>query len=425
MPAVTKSMPSASSSSNPVNDALANLTRAATVAFNTVQEQAQADVAHALAERNDAVKSLHEAQLDAKDLELREEGWRAALEKTEMTIKHQADTIVQLQNEVAQWKTQLTRLEDSSRQEIDDWKEQYRRAEHERARLSARIDELVASQFAWNAAAQAYNTPYTPRLAYTNMPEPSASTSQTSMRASTSHSRRQGGTPHRSSRTQPDIEEYIPPRRRIGTTAQADRDAGSRSRGGSPTRPATSRRKEPVSVEAPHAGDSRTAPRASLAHPSPAAQVHTEPLQRVIRRVTAIVEVKEEEPDDPLEDGESVRSGSVYEPDRDEPPPAPRRRRPSQPSAARRRQIVQDWDEDEQTPDVGDGADARVEPEDDEDDELLLGRSVKSKPPPPKGAAKQPRTKAAGTAKTLKRKIDADAGAPSGRAGTAKAAKTR
>ncbi|KAH9851507.1 hypothetical protein C2E23DRAFT_227222 [Lenzites betulinus] len=400
MPALSKS-----SSSNPANDALANLTRAATAAFSAVQEQAQADVAHARAERDGAVKSLHEAQLDAKDLEAREEGWRAALEKTEMTIKHQAETIAQLRNEVDQWKTQLTRLEDSSRQEIDDWKEQYRRAEHERTRLSLRIDELVANQFAWNAAAHAYSTPYTPRIAYTDIPEPSASTSQPMRASTTSHSRRPGGTPHRSSRVQPDIEELVapPPRRRAGTSTQIDRDPASRSRVGSPIRAPPGRRKDQAS--------------AAAAHPSPArreSQAQSEPRQRLIRRVTAIVDVKEEEPDDGLDDG-SVRSGSVYEPE-PEVQPVPRRRRLSQP---RRRQVVQDWDEDEQTPDVGDDADS--EPGDDEDDELLLGPSMQKSRPAPK----LPRGRAGGAAKTLKRKMDVDASASSGRAGTAKAAKTR
>lgn len=61
-------------------------------------------------------------------------------------IKHQAETITQLRSEIAQWKSQLTRLEQTSRREIQDWKEQYQRAEQERSRLSARVEELIAEQ---------------------------------------------------------------------------------------------------------------------------------------------------------------------------------------------------------------------------------------------------------------------------------------
>ncbi|OJT08152.1 hypothetical protein TRAPUB_948 [Trametes pubescens] len=469
MPGPTKSMPPASSSSNPVSDALTSLTRAASVAFNAVQEHAQTDIAQARAERDDALRVAQEARLDAKDLELREEGWRAALDKSDMTIKHQADTIAQLRNEVEQWKTQLTRLEESSRQEIEDWKEQYRRAEHERARLSARIDELITGQlavcriqasrslrrlfnpFQWNAAAQVYTTPYAPRLAYTDVAEPSTSSSGPKRASTVSHSRRPGGTPHGGGRAHPDTDGAPSTSRkpRVAGGAHADRDPQSKSRGGSPTRLTTGRRKEQVSVEIPRASGSRAAARASR-HPSPPrrdSQVFSEPRQQVIRRVTAFVDVKEEESDVAFDDQGSARSGSAYDPDEDVPPipPSGRRRRASQPT--RRRKVVQDWDEDEQTPDVGDDADQfeeSPEPEDEEeDDELLLGPKVcrtclrssvtltpvlqKSKPSA--SSAKQPRAhgaaKGQGAAKNLKRKLDADTGVSSGRAGAAKTAKTR
>lgn len=63
-----------------------------------------------------------------------------------MQMKHQAETIAQLREEVTQWKSQLSRLEETSRREVQDWKEQYLRAEQERSRLSARVDELIAEQ---------------------------------------------------------------------------------------------------------------------------------------------------------------------------------------------------------------------------------------------------------------------------------------
>lgn len=66
-------------------------------------------------------------------------------------IKHQTETITQLKAEVQQWKAQLARIEETSRQEVESWKEQYRRTEHERARLSVRLEEMLAGQYAVRA----------------------------------------------------------------------------------------------------------------------------------------------------------------------------------------------------------------------------------------------------------------------------------
>ncbi|KAI0373716.1 hypothetical protein BV20DRAFT_962290 [Pilatotrama ljubarskyi] len=433
MPAVAKSVPSTSTSAHSASDALTNLTRAATIAFTAVQEQAQAEIAQARAERDDAIKALHEAQLDAKDLELREEGWRAALEKSDLTIKHQAETIEQLRNEVDQWKTQLMRLEESSRQEIDDWKEQYRRAEQERSRLSSRIDDLVAGQLAWNTAAHAYSTPYTPRVAYMEIPEASTSASGPKRATTATQPRRTGGTPH--GRVRNDSDEAPPPTARKNKAAtshsisHADRVPTPRSRGNSPIRSTAGRRKDQVSVEVPRGSGGRPPPRTPMARPSPAqreSQARTEPRQQIIRRVTAVVDVKEEETEDGFGDHESVRSGSVYEPDDDAPsvPPSRRRRRASN-ASVRRKQVVQDWDEDEQTPDVGEEDEYEEEPEEEDDELLLAPKANKSLA----AAAKQARGggagKPSGAAKGLKRKIDAETSAVSGRAGPTKAAKTR
>ncbi|CDO69992.1 hypothetical protein BN946_scf184973.g2 [Trametes cinnabarina] len=442
-------MPSTSSSSNPVSDALQNLTRAATVAFTTVQDQAQAEVAQARAERDDAVKALHEAQLDAKDLAMREEGWRSALEKADMTvcshitlyldilrlrtkqIKHQAETITQLRSEVHQWKTQLTRLEESSRQEIDDWKEQYRRAEHERSRLSARIDELISGQLAWNVAAHAY-TPYTPRVAYTEIPEPSTSSSAPKRASTASHAPRTAGTPRKTARPPPDPEE--PPllaarKQRTATQAQssrraarADHSSTPRSRGGSPIR---------LAVESKRTnGNTRTpAARASPAYLE--VQARSEPRQRVIRRVTAIVDVKEEEEEESLRDDESVRSGSVFEPDEEPQMPPVRKRRRASNASTRRKQVVQDWDwdEDEQTPDVDNAEEEYMEEEDDDDDDELLLGPKKTRTSSSNGRRSRPSVSAKSStttaAKNLKRKMDIDQSASGGRTGPAKTAKTR
>ncbi|RPD62717.1 hypothetical protein L226DRAFT_568572 [Lentinus tigrinus ALCF2SS1-7] len=419
-------MPSASSSTSniSVSDALANLTKAATVAFNVVQgaqEQAQEEAARLREERDDALKALQEAQLDAKDLEVREEGWKAALDKSDLTIKHQAETIAQLRAEIQQWKTQLNRLEESSRQEIDGWKEQYRRAEHERTRLSARIEELIAGQLAWNAAAHAYTAPFTPRMAYANVEEPAMSSSGTK-RASTSHSHR-AGTPH-TGRVPADDEGGPSSTARKSRAPQSSRSvaqAESQSRNTSPTRPR--RRKDNVSaVEAQVASGSRTTPRTTAASRSAPSQPQSQPRQQVIRRVTAFVDVKEEEEtDDALDelDSESAASGSVYDPDEAPPiPPGGRRRRTS---AKHKR--AQQFDEEEQTA----YEDEDEESNEAEDDELLLGPKTKKPPRAQGGGTKQSRPsvgrKQPGS--TKKRKIDVDGNAASGRAGPVKAAKTR
>lgn len=65
-----------------------------------------------------------------------------------MKIKHHNETIAHLRAETHQWKAQLSRLEETSRQEIADWKEQYLHAEQDRCHLSSRINELVAEQLA-------------------------------------------------------------------------------------------------------------------------------------------------------------------------------------------------------------------------------------------------------------------------------------
>ncbi len=49
------------------------------------QERAQDELTRLRDERDDALKALQEAQLDAKDLEAREEGWKAAVSRIPLT----------------------------------------------------------------------------------------------------------------------------------------------------------------------------------------------------------------------------------------------------------------------------------------------------------------------------------------------------
>ncbi|KAM5538714.1 hypothetical protein V8D89_007743 [Ganoderma adspersum] len=439
-------MPSSSSSSSlSVSDALTNLSKAATVALNAVQgahDQVYLEADRARVERDDALKALHDAQLDAKDLEGREERWKAALDKSDLTIKHQAETITQLRSEVQTWKTQLTRFEESSRQEIDSWKEQYRRAEHERARLSARIEELIAGQLAWNAAAHVYTAPYTPRIGYAEIPEPSASSSGlTTKRASTSHSRRAPGTPRANGHPPTlDDEDDVPltsaRRPKANTTRNASQPERRSRAAASPSRASTARRRDAVAAtDVPQAGGSRATPRTPAG-----AQTSMPPRSQLIRRVTAVIDVKEEDDEEGegLDDLDSVGSGSIYDPDEHPPVAAGSRRRRGSNASARSKRTRRDLDGE------GEAEDQSVYEEevrsergsDAEDDELLLGPKTQPPRKPPRtpsqgqpGGTKPPRT--GGSARqvagsTKKRKLaDGDAGTAGGRPGSAKAAKSR
>ncbi|KIP09646.1 hypothetical protein PHLGIDRAFT_306989 [Phlebiopsis gigantea 11061_1 CR5-6] len=136
-----------------VADAISSLQKAVGNALASVNDQGKAELARAREEtegarreKDDALKQMHAAKLACKEWERRGEVWKAASEKSEMTITHQAETIAQLREEAQQWKNQLLRYEETSRREIQDWKEQYSRAEHERSRLSSRLDQLIAEQ---------------------------------------------------------------------------------------------------------------------------------------------------------------------------------------------------------------------------------------------------------------------------------------
>ncbi len=74
---------------------------------------------------------------------------------------------MQLRAESSQWKSQLLRFEDASRREMQDWKDQYQRAEQERQRLSSRVDELLAEQLKVRVYS---HRPYI-RCAYSNQVE--------------------------------------------------------------------------------------------------------------------------------------------------------------------------------------------------------------------------------------------------------------
>ena len=319
-------------------------------------------------------------------------------------IKHQAETITQLRSEVQTWKTQITRLEESSRQEIDSWKEQYRRAEHERARLSARIEELIAGQlavrpsprpkrtirpnvaslpsFQWNAAAHAYTAPYTPRIAYSEIPEPSASSSGlTTKRASTSHPRRAPGTPRANGHPLTlDDEDDVPLTSARKPKANTNRNASQSERrsraAASPSRASTARRRDAAATtDVSQASGSRATPRTPAG-----AQTGMPPRSQLIRRVTAVIDVKEEDDDEGegLDDLDSAGSGSMYDPEEHPPVAASSRRRRGSNASARSKRTRRDLDDEEEVEDQG-AYEEEVHSDrgsDAEDDELLLGPKV-------------------------------------------------
>ena len=51
-------------------------------AVQGVQEHTHAELSHLRDERDDAIKALHDTQLEAKDWETREERWKAAVSRT-------------------------------------------------------------------------------------------------------------------------------------------------------------------------------------------------------------------------------------------------------------------------------------------------------------------------------------------------------
>jgi len=351
--------------SKATNSALANVEDHA----RTQVERANAEVMEARAERDDALKLLHELELEQKELQRRAEGWKAAVEKSELTIKHQTETISHLRAEVQQWKTQLQRLEEASRQELLDWKEQYLRAEQERCRLSGRIDELVAEQLAWNTQANATLMPVTPRTPY---PEPTglSAASTATKRASTSSIPPSSSVPHK--RGAPAVHHEPPLKRSKSSTkaaphdtagAQQLKDAAANNTAKPAPKSAFTPRRPSSAIRAMHEPPSGSVPR-----------------QQVIRHVRAVIQVpvKEEEysDEDGLVSDGSDASGSAYDLDGTSTSNgAPRRPRGSM---SRKKFLKALQDED----DSGDQADRSntngrsrqvVHIEDDDVDELAMG----------------------------------------------------
>ncbi|OCH88682.1 hypothetical protein OBBRIDRAFT_836408 [Obba rivulosa] len=444
-------MPPAPSPSALIADALASLSKATNLAFSTVEDNARAEVARARAdaekaraerdgahnERDEARVALQELRIEEKEWMRRIEGLKASLDKADITIKHQTETIAQLRAEVQQWKLQLARLEETSRQEVLAWKEQCMRANDERCRLSVRVDELVAEQLARNTNANASlalaATPYPARTPYRTLPpgpdtlEPSA-TSTLTRRASSSLAH---------SESMPPL-----PARRSKPASHIQRPPSPAPSAGGPSR--VPRQKVQAHADAP-----QKPPHTPVAQPAASARPPSQP--RVIRRVHAVVEVKQESSEDedvPLpptrvarsasrgayvpgdemgeaEESEGSGDGSEYEPDapvRAQPrrnsqglQHAERRRRKNAvrpPGQVRKRAV----DSEDEHGGGGDGkenvgrrmarARARLQDDDDEDDELLMGPDTSREEYPQ--SVQKPRASIVKTPASKKRKLEGE-----------------
>ncbi|EPS97071.1 hypothetical protein FOMPIDRAFT_1052763 [Fomitopsis schrenkii] len=433
-----------------ISDALTSLSKATNLALSTVEEQARTDVVRACAEaaearreRDDALKILRDLKVEEKEWERREEAWKASVDKAELKIKHQAETISHLRAESAQWKAQLTRLEEASREEITDWKERCLRADEERCRLSSRIDELVAEQLAYNTQANAAMGALASRSPYPDLFEHSSSSTK---RASTSSvhpplSKRQASLVQAPDNNPPPSPVKSKPKQTPSKQLSHTQDAP-------PAR--TPKHKPPVSEHPTSStktqrtpntprttSSTRAAPRAqpqTQARPQPQPEPSGPVQQRVIRRVKAVISVpvkEEEESDaDPFEDSDA--SGSAYEPEEEQPM---RKRTSGRASIGGRRRsqasrVVdeedEEDDEEEDAPKYRHTRRPRYISEDEDDTDELAMRPNDDYEDTPKKTLKANTARLSASASAKKRKLDTEqASGTTGRATNTKVARKR
>ncbi|KAH0586266.1 hypothetical protein J132_11394 [Termitomyces sp. J132] len=146
---------SASSPSAVLAESLAVLSTSAHQAFAEVENRARQDVAKANSdahaarlERDKALEAFRAAQLEAQELQKEVASTKATLNQTELSVSHQKETIAQLRREAMQWKDQS-----------HNWQEHFLRVEQERCSLTTRIEELASERFQWS---RSLPTPFTP-----------------------------------------------------------------------------------------------------------------------------------------------------------------------------------------------------------------------------------------------------------------------
>ncbi|RDB17993.1 hypothetical protein Hypma_000831 [Hypsizygus marmoreus] len=341
-----------------LTESLASLSKSAYQAFAEVENQARSEVARATAEarearieRDQAVEALHASQLEGQGWKQEVSSCKASLQQAEISIAHQKETLAQLRREANQWK-------DQSR----NWQEHFLRVEQERCSLSTRIEELVAERLQWSRIPA--TVPITSTHHIVDVTEPASSSSakrgSSSLNQPLAYKSAHPPSPpqvdspstsisaHKSNRSAPKPAKISKPK------------ASSSSSGALPPYEATTLTQTPRTHKV-----------------SPRSPSHPEPRQTVIRRVQAVINVKQEESDE--ESGESEAKDELHE---DEVAAQPSR------SARRKRRIVpHDDDEylsgDEMTRAIAEARgrdfsdrsddDEDEHASDDEDDELMMG----------------------------------------------------
>ncbi|KAJ8080456.1 hypothetical protein PM082_017289 [Marasmius tenuissimus] len=92
--------------------------------------QARNETRDARAERDNAVKRLHEAHLESLEWKHEIASLKASLKQSENTISQQADNVVQLRKDLSSWKDQAR-----------NWQEHFLRVEEARCALSTKLEE--------------------------------------------------------------------------------------------------------------------------------------------------------------------------------------------------------------------------------------------------------------------------------------------
>ena len=260
-----------------------------------------------------------------------------------------------------QWKNQLTRLEEASKREIRDWKEQYLRAEQERSRLSSRIDELVAEQLQVCLVWMIRSCPSHINKNATQTPRPSAWISepaQPPMSKQTSTARK----PRPSipaSLSDSDNEEPILPLRRLKSKQNTSHTATDRERTYVEPAPEKEAAREGPSSRPKKRPNAVVPPRAP---PTPRASVSrtahhgvSPPRPQLIRRVHAVIEVPVKEEVYSDEENALASDDSEWRPQKS---PTKQRRR----SSIKSKPYVEIDEQDEE--------------DEDDDDQLLIGAEV-------------------------------------------------
>lgn len=153
------------SSTSPVllAESLVAFSKTAYKALLDVDTNCREEVAHANNEahearvqRDKALKELHASHLEIQTWKQEANAVKATLTQAELTTVHQADTIArqtdtiaQQTETIAQLRREVTQWKDQSR----NWQEHFLRVEQERCALSSRMDELVSERLQWSRTA--------------------------------------------------------------------------------------------------------------------------------------------------------------------------------------------------------------------------------------------------------------------------------